>query len=78
MSVNEKVLKALKEQTANQVAACTRCGQSVTFNNHITTQPADCNRCHVNGHLNDRGCRNRNCPRERTVDAGWSDHGWPR
>lgn len=77
MSIEPKVLTSLWEQTVNQ-NACSRCGALVEWNNHLTDQPADCGRCHKYGRLFDRGCRGRNCQRERSIDSGWRETGWPR
>lgn len=74
---NTKVLAALREQAASHGGACIRCGVLVTWFNHTGPQPEDCARCHANGRLFDRGCRG-NCPRERTIDSGWRESGWPR
>lgn len=75
IEVNGPVLASLREQTTQQ-GACVRCGVLIQWTNHIVPRPADCQRCHANGRLFDKGCRG--CGREKPVPSGWREENWPR
>ena len=74
-------LEALIEQCANQAARnsalCPSCGELHPFLNHVGERPLDCQRCHQNGRRFEHGCRAKNCPRERPIESGWREKGWP-
>jgi len=53
--------------------SCVTCGGRMTWFNHVFPfAPDDHDRCHA------RTCTQRNCPREKVIESGWREKGWPK